>query len=425
MSALDTTSAAPSPPRSPTSALEAPAGGTPTKKVDFDVASATEAEASAPVHFTPTANIATPGAFAQPTSCKCMAALTEGGRLEPFTITRRALKPTDVAIQIKYAGVCHSDIHQARGEWSKGGVFPMVTGHEVGGVVAAVGDAVTKFSVGDVVGIGCMVDSCRSCKYCVRGDEQYCKGKGGAVFTYGDSTNKYEHSAEDEEVTNAVTYGGYSESVVVHEGFVCTIPSNLDLAAATPLLCAGVTTYSPLIHYGLRPHHKLAVVGLGGLGHMGVKFGVAMGAEVTVVSRGTGKMEDSKRLGAHHFLDSTDKEAMAVAADTFDFILDTVAANHDVGALLDLLTVDGKCVMVGIPPDAVPISAFKLIMGRKILAGSLIGGVRETQEMLDFCGRHDITCDIETIRADEVNEAWERAIASDVKYRFVIDTATL
>jgi len=305
----------------------------------------------------------------------------------------------------------------------------MVTGHEIGGVVAAVGEAVTTFAVGDLVGVGCMVDSCRSCKYCQRGLEQYCKGKGngggGGVFTYGDSTNKYKHSSEDVEVTNAVTYGGYSESIVVNHGFVCHIPSNLDLAAATPLLCAGITTYSPLIHYGLRPHHKLAVVGLGGLGHMGVKFGVAMGAEVTVVSRGTAKQEDSVRLGAHHFLDSTNKEAMAAAADSFDFVLDTVAANHDVGALLDLLTVDGKMVMVGIPPDAVPISAFRLIMGRKTLAGSLIGGIQETREMLEFCGRHNITCDIEMIRADEVNEAWERAISSDVKYRFVIDAATL
>jgi uncharacterized zinc-type alcohol dehydrogenase-like protein len=340
---------------------------------------------------------------------------------EQYEITRRALGPRDVAIQVKFAGICHSDIHQAREEWGKA-TFPMVPGHEIGGVVVAVGAEVTNFTVGQHAGVGCMVDSCLKCDHCAAGNEQFCVT--GCVFTYN-GKYKYEHSAEYTAEGGNITYGGYSESIVVDSKFCLAIPQSLDLAAATPLLCAGITCYSPLKRFGLQKGQKLAVAGLGGLGHMGVKLGVAMGAEVTVISRGAGKKEEALgKLGAHAFLDSTDPAAFAAAAGTFDFILDTIAADHDIAAYLGLLRAYGKCVLVGVPPKPLTLHAFNIVGGGKTLAGSLIGGIVETQEMLDFCAEHKIVCEIEVIAAKQISEAYDRAVASDVKYRFVIDTAT-
>lgn len=365
---------------------------------------------------------ATPGAFASPRKCKCYAALTPGGPLVPYAIERRAVHASDVAIKVLYAGICHSDIHQVREEWGQA-IFPMVPGHEICGTVEAVGVDVNDFKVGDIVGIGCMVDSCRKCSFCKSGEENYCTG--GMIGTYTTKA-KYPHMAEYDADGGAVTYGGYSESIVVDRQYVLKVPANLDLAAATPLLCAGITTYSPLKHFGLKPNHKLGVIGLGGLGHMAVKFGVAFGAHVTVISRGTSKRGSSLNdLKANSYIDSTDAAAMKAAVGTFDFILDTVAADHDIGAMMDLLTTNGKCVLVGVPPAPFSIHAFSFIGGRKTLSGSLIGGIEETQEMLEFCGRHNIVCDIEMIKASEINVAYERAIKSDVKYRFVIDNSTL
>lgn len=365
---------------------------------------------------------ATPGAFAAPRKCKCYAASKPNGPLEPFTITRRAVHDTDVAIKILFAGICHSDIHQVKEEWGQA-TFPMVPGHEIGGRVEAVGKSVTNFKVGDIVGIGCIVDSCRKCSYCKAGEENYCQN--GMVGTYN-SKAKYDHMPENNANGGDVTYGGYSESVVVDMSYVLKIPTNLDLAAATPLLCAGITTYSPLKHFGLAPNHRLAVLGLGGLGHMAVKFGVAFGADVTVISRGTSKRDGSlKELKANHYIDSTDKAAMDAAAGTFDFLLDTIAADHDISAMMGLLRTNGKCVLVGAPPNPFNVHAFSFIGGRKTLSGSLIGGIEETQEMLEFCGRHNIVCDIEMIKADEINTAYDRALKADVKYRFVIDNSTL
>lgn len=351
----------------------------------------------------------------------CRAALTPGAELVPHTIVRRACSANDVAIDIKFAGICHSDIHQAREEWGPG-IFPMVPGHEIGGVVTAVGSDVTKFKVGDVVGVGCMVDSCRKCVNCRHGDEQYCKG--GMVGTYN-SKHKYSHHPEHNEEGGSPTYGGYSKAITVDENYVLSIPTNLDLAAATPLLCAGITMFSPMKYYNLRPSDNFAVVGMGGLGHMGVKLAVAFGCRVTVISRGTSKREDSLRMGAHHFLNSKNAEEMAAAAGSFDFIISTVSAQFDINDYLGLLTTNGKFINVGAPPKPVPLGVFAIIGGRKTVAGSLIGGIEETQEMLDFCGRHDIVCDIEMIDADKINEAYERTVNADVKYRFVIDTATI
>lgn len=356
------------------------------------------------------------------TTAKAWAAFSAGAPLGPHTITRRALTDDDVAISIKYAGICHSDIHTGRDEWGPA-IYPLVPGHEIGGVVTAVGSAVTKFKVGDIVGVGCMVDSCRTCHPCRLGEEQYCAT--GCSYTYN-SRAKYPHMAEYTPEGGAPNYGGYSDSIVVTQSFVLHIPSNLDLAAATPLLCAGITTFSPFMHFGLRPSHKLAVIGLGGLGHMGVKFGKAFGSHVTVISRGTAKRDSAlTELGAHAYLDSTDAEAMAAAKGNFDFILNTVSAEHDLMAYINLLTLDGTIVLVGAPPCSLPIRGGALIGGRRRVAGSLIGGVKETQDMLDFCGRHNITCDIELIDASKINEAWDRTVRSDVKYRFVIDTTTL
>lgn len=357
------------------------------------------------------------------TECKGYAALTPSGKFQPYTFTRRACGDKDIVIEIKYAGICHSDIHQVREEWGKG-IFPMVPGHEIGGVVVSVGSNVKKLAVGDHAGVGCLVDSCRSCRYCKAGDEQYCTN--GWVGTYN-SRYKYaiECSPGSPPGSGNVTYGGYSKHIVVDEDFALNIPSNLDLAGATPLMCAGITVYSPMMHFGLRPNMKFGVVGLGGLGHMAVKFGVAFGCHTTVISRGTGKKDDSlNNLKAHAFLDSKNEDDLKVNAGTFDFLLCTVSAKYDPSLYLNLLTPNGKFIVVGAPPEPLPVSAMSLLFKRQTIAGSLIGGIQETQEMLDFCGRHNITCDIEMIGADKIDEAYERTVAADVKYRFVIDTAT-
>lgn len=355
--------------------------------------------------------------FTAPSTCKCYWAPSAGASLVPSTIPRRALGPDDVAIDIKFAGICHSDIHQAREEWGPA-IFPMVPGHEIGGIVAAVGSNVTKYSVGDTVGVGCLVDSCLTCQPCVDGEEQYCAA--GGVYTYN-STYKFPHSPQ----AGDPTYGGYSTSIVVGEKFVCGIPKNLDLAAAAPLLCAGITTYSPMARFGVKEGMHVAVVGLGGLGHMGVKFAKAFGAHTTVISRGTTKREKAmSELKLDAYIDSTNEADMKAATGSFDFILDCVPAKHDVAALTGLLKVGGELSMVGAAAEPMNIGSFNLIMGRKKVSGSMIGGLSETQRMLDFCGQHGITCDVEIIRGDQINDAYERAIKGDVKYRFVIDTST-
>lgn len=314
-----------------------------------------------------------------------------------------------------------------REEWGPA-LFPMVPGHEIGGVVVDIGSNVTGFPVGSSVGVGCLIDSCRQCAMCRKGTEQYCQGdKGGGCFTYN-STFKYPHTAEfnGEGGEPNRTYGGYSKFIIVDKAFAISIPSNLDLAAATPLLCAGITTFSPLIHYDLRPSQRFAVIGLGGLGHMGVKFGKAFGCHTTVISRGTNKREMALgALRADAYIDSTDAEAMKAATGKFDFILNTVSAEHSIATYINLLDIDGKFIVVGVPPAALPLSYGPLIFGRKFIGGSLIGGIAETQQMMDFCGRHGITCEVETISADKIDEAFERTTKADVKFRFVIDTATI
>ena len=332
----------------------------------------------------------------------------------PFKLTmieRRDLQPLDVLIEIQYAGICHSDIHTARGEW--GPVqYPLVPGHEIAGIVTQVGSDVTKFSVGDRVGVGCMVDSCGECHNCREGEEQYClKGNTGtyaAVDRYGQYTQ-----------------GGYSTHIVVTEGFVVRIPDSIGLDVAAPLLCAGITTYSPLRHWGITPGKKVAVVGLGGLGHMAVKLAHAMGAEVTVLSQTLKKKEDGLRLGAGHYYATSDPETFARLAGSFDLIVNTVSAKVDVSAYLSLLAVDGTLVNVGAPPEPLSLNVFSLIGRRRSFAGSMIGGIRETQEMLDFCAEHHIAPEIELISAAQIDEAWERVLASDVRYRFVIDIGTM
>lgn len=339
----------------------------------------------------------------------------------PITIQRRPVKATDVHIEVKFAGICHSDIHTARGDWGPAN-WPVVVGHEIGGFVKAVGSNVTKFKVGDKVGVGCMVNSCRSCKQCESGDEQFCAT--GSVFTYN-SKEKYPHCGGYNEDGGDNTYGGYSQDIVVDESFVLRIPDSLDLAGATPLMCAGITIYSPLRHYGLKSTDRLAVAGLGGLGHMAVKLGKAWGCHVTVLSRGTGKREDAlTRLRADAYVDVTNAEELAAARGSFDFMVDTIAASHDVLSYMNLLGVNGKLVLVGASPTPFPLAAFPIIMGRKTLGGSLIGGVRETQEMLDFCGEHGVVSEIELVGGEGITAAWERTVAADVKYRFVIDTAS-
>ncbi len=331
--------------------------------------------------------------------------------LVPTVIERREVGPNDVLIEIKYAGICHSDIHTVRGEWGPQS-YPLAPGHEIVGIVTDVGTAVTRHRVGDRVGVGCFVNSCRECANCRNGDEQYCLNAG--VPTYG---------GVDRDGT--ITQGGYSTHVVVDADFVLSVPEGIDFAAAAPLLCAGITTYSPLRRWGAGPGKKVAIVGLGGLGHMGVKIAHALGAEVTVLSQSLKKQEDGLRLGADDYYATSDPATFEQLAGTFDLIINTVSAPIDADAYLRLLAVDGTLVNVGAPPEPMSLDVFSLIGGRRSFAGSMIGGIRETQEMLHFCAEHGIAADVELISADQINEAYERVLASDVRYRFVIDTATL
>jgi uncharacterized zinc-type alcohol dehydrogenase-like protein len=333
-------------------------------------------------------------------------------QLQQLNIRRRTPKPHDVEIDILYCGVCHSDLHTARNEWH-GTIYPCVPGHEIVGRIVSVGDHVTRFKVGDTAAVGCMVDSCRECQYCNEGLEQYCEE--GNIQTYN-SPDRY---------LGTQTYGGYSENIVVHEDFVLRVPENLDLAATAPLLCAGITTYSPLKHWNVGAGQKVGVVGLGGLGHMAVKIAKAMGADVVVFTTSPSKVEDAKRLGADEVVLSKSDEQMARYGGKLHFILDAVSAQHDINAYLNLLRVDGSLALVGAPEHPLPVAAFSLIPYRRSFAGSMIGGIAETQEMLDFCGKHNIVSDIELINIQQINEAYERLLKGDVKYRFVIDMASL
>ncbi len=350
-----------------------------------------------------------------PTPASGYAAPSAAAPLAPFSFERRDPGATDVAIDILYCGVCHSDLHTARGEW-EGTLYPCVPGHEIVGRVTAVGSDVKKFAVGDIAGVGCMVGSCGHCPSCDDGEEQYCETT-GMVGTYNGP----------DPVLGGHTFGGYSDHIVVDEGFVLKVTHDkADLAAVAPLLCAGITTYSPLRHWKVGPGQKVGIVGLGGLGHMGVKIAAAMGAEVYVFSTSPNKRDDAKRLGATDLIVSKDADAMAEHANSFDFILNTVAAPHDLDQFLMLLKRDGTMTLVGVPAEPHPSpSVGNLVFRRRQLAGSLIGGIAETQEMLDFCREHGLTADIETIRMDEIETAYERMVKSDVKYRFVIDMATL
>ncbi|MGE7666616.1 NAD(P)-dependent alcohol dehydrogenase [Ureibacillus composti] len=345
---------------------------------------------------------------------KIVKARAVDGPDKPFRaaeITRRDLDLYDVLIEIKYAGICHSDIHTAHSEWGRT-KYPLVPGHEIAGVVADVGEAVTKYKVGDRVGVGCMVDSCGECENCQKGEEQYCLN--GNVSTYG-GIDKY----------GEITQGGYSTHIVVQENFVLRIPDNIEFDVAAPLLCAGITTYSPLNHWKIGPGKKVAVIGLGGLGHMAVQIAHAMGAEVTVLSQTLNKKEDGLALGADHYYATKDPETFKKLARSFDFILNTVSAKIDLNAYLSLLTLDGTMVNVGAPAEPLAVNVFSLIGHRRSFAGSLIGGIRETQVMLDFCSEHNITPKIEVISANQIDEAYDRVLASDVKYRFVIDISTM
>jgi uncharacterized zinc-type alcohol dehydrogenase-like protein len=348
-------------------------------------------------------------------TARAFAASSASSPLGPATIARREPGPRDVAIDILYCGVCHSDLHTVRDEWKKvmPTVYPCTPGHEILGRVRKVGAAVKNFREGDLAAVGCLVDSCRTCSACREGEEQLCEV--GATFTYNSPDTHL----------GGVTYGGYSDIIVVDEHFVLRVPTGLDPAGAAPLLCAGITTYSPLRHWNVREGQKVGVVGLGGLGHMGVKFAKAFGARVVVFTTSPGKRDDALRLGAHEVVISKDAAEMAKHTSTFDFILDTVSAKHDVSAYLELLRRNGTLTMVGAPEEPLPVSVFSLIFGRRRLAGSPIGGIKETQEMLDFCGAHGITADVETIPIQKINEAYERLLRSDVKYRFVIDMASL
>ncbi|WP_282759817.1 NAD(P)-dependent alcohol dehydrogenase [Komagataeibacter saccharivorans] len=345
-------------------------------------------------------------------SCVGYAATAADASLGPIALDRRDPGPEDVQIDIMYCGVCHSDLHQARNEWHNT-IFPCVPGHEIVGRVTRVGPSVTRFRAGELVGVGCMVDSCRECSSCRAGFEQYCEV--GFVGTY---------NGEDRQ-GRGITFGGYSRAIVVDQAFVLKVPEKLDPAAVAPLLCAGITTYSPLRHWKVGPGQRVGIVGLGGLGHMGVKFARAFGAEVVLFTTSASKVADGLRLGAHEVVLSKDPEAMAKERGRFDFILDAVAADHDINAYLDLLRRDGTLVQVGAPENPLPVSVFSLLMKRCNFSGSLIGGIPETQEMLDFCGEHGITADIEMIRMDEIETAYARMLRSDVKYRFVIDMATM
>lgn len=345
---------------------------------------------------------------------KAYSAASATSPLSLDTIQRRDPTERDVQIEILYCGICHSDLHTVRNEWNSimPTTYPCVPGHEIVGRVVKVGSAVTDYKPGDMVGVGCLVDSDQSCPHCRADVEQFCPG---ATFTYN-SPDKH---------LGGVTYGGYSENIVVDEKFVLRVPENLDLAGVAPLLCAGITTYSPIRRWGDIKGRKVGVVGLGGLGHMGVKFARAFGAHVVVFTTSPGKKEDALRLGAHEVIISTNAAEMQKHAGTFDFILDTIAAEHDINSYLSMLGLDGNITLVGAPEKPLAVSAFALLFGRKSISGSLIGGIKETQEMLDFCGKHNITADVEIIPIQKVNEAYERMIKSDVKYRFSIDMASL
>ena len=345
-----------------------------------------------------------------PSTVTAYATPSANAPFERTTIERRDLLPHDVLIDIKFAGICHSDIHTARDEWGAAS-YPLVPGHEIAGLVSAVGPQVSKYAVGDRVGVGCMVDSCRECVNCKAGQEQYCLK--GNVGTYGGILD------------GKPTDGGYSQQIVVDETFVLGIPEGIGLDVAAPLLCAGVTLFSPLNHWGAGPGKKVAIVGLGGLGHMGVKIAHAMGAEVTVLSQSLKKQEDGLRLGADHFYATSDPATFEALAGSFDLIINTVSANLDMDQYLSLLGLDGTLVEVGAPEHPIPVSAFSLIGNRRSLAGSLIGGIRETQEMLDFCAEHHLGSEIEVISAEQITAAYDRVVGSDVRYRFVIDVATM
>jgi uncharacterized zinc-type alcohol dehydrogenase-like protein len=360
--------------------------------------------------MTETTNLDTTPATA-PTTARAVGAPAATARLEPLPIERRAVGPKDVRIDIKFCGICHSDIHFARGEWGEI-PYPAIPGHEIAGIVAEVGSDVTRFAAGDRVGVGCMVNSCRECENCQAGEEQYCLH--GNTQTYG---------SVDRDGT--VTYGGYSDHVVVDEHFVLRIPDGLQLDAAAPLLCAGITTYSPLRHWNAGPGTRVGIVGLGGLGHMAVKLAHAMGAEVTVLSQSLRKQRDGLELGADDYRATSDAATFEELAGHFDLIVNTVSAGIDIGRFLSLLKTNGTLVNVGAPPEPLPVPAFALIPQRRSFAGSAIGGIAETQEMLDFCAEHGIAAEIEVISADAINEAWERVLASDVRFRFVIDNSTL
>ncbi|MGE3939932.1 MAG: NAD(P)-dependent alcohol dehydrogenase [Nitrospirales bacterium] len=339
------------------------------------------------------------------------AAMKAGEALQPFSFERREVGGKDVLIQIAYCGVCHSDLHQARDEWG-GAIFPMVPGHEIVGTVVKIGADVKKVKEGDMVGVGCFVDSCRTCPACLKGDEQYCAT--GMILTY----NGLDRQGQP-------TYGGYSNQIVVDEQYLLTIPPALAPDGAAPLLCAGITTYSPLRNWGVGKGHRLAVVGLGGLGHMAVKFGKAFGADVTVLSRNDRKKAEAERLGAKDFVAMGGLNESSRLTGSFDFIIDTVSAEHDLNTGLTLLKTDGTYIMVGAPPEPLSIMGFGLVLRRRRLVGSLIGGIRETQEMLNYCADKGIVCDIETVKIQEINEAYERMLKGDVRFRFVIDLASL
>ena len=346
---------------------------------------------------------------------KAYAARSATTSLAPFTFERRSPRPQDVQIEILYCGVCHSDLHQVRNEWKEvmPTVYPCVPGHEIVGRVVKVGNTVKKFKEGDIAAVGCLVDSCRVCANCRAGQEQYCEN--GFTLTYN----------FEDKILGGVTYGGYSDSIVVDEAYVLRVPDKLDPAGAAPLLCAGITTYSPLRHWKVGKGQKVGIVGLGGLGHMGVKFAHAFGAHVVLFTTSPNKTADARRLGADEVVISKNEAEMQKHVGSFDFILDTVSADHDLNAYLQLLKLDGALTLVGAPEKPAGVSAFNLIMKRRRIAGSAIGGIQETQEMLDFCAKHGITSDIELINIQQIDKAYERLLKSDVKYRFVIDMASL
>jgi uncharacterized zinc-type alcohol dehydrogenase-like protein len=359
--------------------------------------------------MTETTNVTTRATTA--TAARAYGAPTADAPLKPLEIERRALGPKDVRIDIRFCGICHSDIHFTRGEW--GAIpYPAIPGHEIAGVVTEVGSAVTRFAADDRVGVGCMVNSCRECENCAKGDEQYCIP--GNTQTYG-STDR----------DGTITYGGYSDHVVVDEDFVLRIPDGLELDAAAPLLCAGITTYSPLRHWDAGPGRRVGIVGLGGLGHMAVKLAHAMGAEVTVLSQTLSKQDDGLKLGADAYYATSDDATFDALAGHFDLIINTVSAHLEIGRFLALLKTDGALVNVGAPPEPLAVPVFSLLTQRRSFAGSAIGSIRETQEMLDFCAEHGIAAEIEVISADQINDAWQRVLDSDVRYRFVIDNSTL